>query len=224
MLADLLSQPKADTPIFRSSFLLLRALSISKISILLTRKLSLEDLLVFINSISVIDTDTTCWLLNHIHHSFSCHKQSQVQRINLYTAMIKGARSQQMQLAIISNLADDLMFIFEKHSQIPDEFDFLQQWVVSADIPENSDGVSIWNRDMVNASLRLQGCLLALRMLSFDVPEVFLGFKTSLDKWVQSLRFAMGDETVSWNGISLRLMFANQLFRNYPPAMQLLSQ
>ncbi|KKZ68139.1 hypothetical protein EMCG_06196 [[Emmonsia] crescens] len=195
ILADLLSQRRADTPIFRSSFLLLRALSISKISILLTRKSSLEDLLVFINSISVIDTDTTCRLLNHIHHSFSCHEQSQVQRINLYTAMINGACSQQMQLAIISNLADDLRFLFEKHSQIPDEFDFLRQWVVSADIPENSDGVSIWNRDMVNASLRLQGCLLALRMLSFDIPEVFLGLKTSLDKWVQSLRFAMGDET-----------------------------
>ncbi|OJD28299.1 hypothetical protein ACJ73_00294 [Blastomyces percursus] len=193
MLSDLVSQ--TSTTISRSSFLLLKALSVSKTSILLQRAAASEDLLVFIDSISAIDFDTACWLLNHIHHSFSPHKRSQEQRIELYIAMIQGARSQQIQLFITSNLADELMILLENNSPISTEFPFLQKWVVSADIPKDGDGASIWNRDMLNASLRLQGCFLALSMLSFDVPEVCLGFKTRLDKWTQSLRFAIGDET-----------------------------
>ncbi|KLJ08624.1 hypothetical protein EMPG_15944 [Blastomyces silverae] len=193
ILSDLVSQ--ANTAISRSSFLLLKALSVSKTSILLERTVATEDLLVFINSISAIDSDTTCWLLNHIHHSFSSHQRSQLQRIKLYIAMIQCARSQQIQLSITSNLADELRLLLENHSPLSNEFHFLQKWIVSADIPKDGDGASIWNRDMLNASLRLQGCFLALSMLSFDVPEVFLGFKTRLDKWTQSLRFAIGDET-----------------------------
>ncbi|OJD11200.1 hypothetical protein AJ78_07986 [Emergomyces pasteurianus Ep9510] len=194
ILASMVSQAKTATPIPKSSFLLLRALSISKISLLLVHNSSLEDLLVFMSSISDIDTDTACWLLSHIHYSFSSHKRSQVQRVKFYASMIKGTSSQQIQLTITSNLADDLMLLFEKHSLIPDEFDSLQRCILSADIPENHD-VSVRNRDMVNASLRLRGCLLALKMLSFDAPEISVEFRTSLDKWTQSLCFAISDET-----------------------------
>ncbi|KAL2364309.1 hypothetical protein RJZ56_002740 [Blastomyces dermatitidis] len=193
ILSDLVSQ--VNTTISKSSFLLLKALSVSKTSILLERAVASEDLLMFIDSISAVDSDTTCWLLNHIHHSFSSHKRSQVQRIKLYIAMIQEARSQQIRLTITSNLADELMILLENTSPLSTEFHFLQKWVVSTDISKDGDGASIGSRDMLNASLRLQGCFLALRMLSFDVPEVSLGFKTRLDKWTQSLRFAIGDET-----------------------------
>ncbi|EDN07477.1 predicted protein [Histoplasma mississippiense (nom. inval.)] len=193
LLSELLSQ--ADTPIPRSSFLLLKAISVSKISIMLAQNLALEDLLVFMNSISALDSDTTCWLLDRIQHTFCSHKRSQIRRIEFYIAMIQGARSQQIQLTMTSNLADDLMLLFEHHTQISDEFASLRQLVVSVDIPEDSDGVSLWNRDLANASLRLRGCFLALSMLSSDAPEFALEFKARLDKWNQCLRFAMSDET-----------------------------
>ncbi|EGC46735.1 HEAT repeat protein [Histoplasma capsulatum var. duboisii H88] len=193
LLSELLSQ--ADTPIPRSSFLLLKAISVSKISIMLAQNLALEDLLVFMNSISALDSDTTCWLLDRIQHTFCSHKRSQVRRIEFYIAMIQGARSQQIQLTMTSNLADDLMLLFEHHTQISDEFASLRQLVVSVDIPEDSDGVSLWNRDLANASLRLRGCCLALSMLSSDAPEFALEFKAKLDKWNQRLRFAISDET-----------------------------
>ncbi|OAX82401.1 hypothetical protein ACJ72_03247 [Emergomyces africanus] len=195
ILAEMLSQAKAASPIPRSSFLLLRALFISKTSILLLRNSALDDLFGFMSSISEIDTNTVCWLLSHIHYTFSSHKRSQAQRVKLYAAMIEKTSSQQIQGTITSNLADELTLLFENHFEFPDDFLFVQRWALSADIPENHGSVSVWNRDMANASLRLRGCFLALKMLSFDVPEVSVEFKTSLDKWAQSLRFAISDET-----------------------------
>ncbi|PGH15198.1 hypothetical protein AJ79_02563 [Helicocarpus griseus UAMH5409] len=195
ILADLLSQAKVGSYIHRSSFLLLRAIAASKTTISLVQQFSLEKLLEFIRTVSSTDPDTACWLLNHTHVHFGPHKRSQVDRMKVHISIISTQLPQAVQCAVFSSLADDLASLFENHSQIPEDFNFLQQWVTSANIPNDSNATGMWNRAMADASLRLQGCILALRLLSFKAVEVTSEFISSLNTWVQSLRSAMADET-----------------------------
>ncbi|ODH48059.1 hypothetical protein GX48_05824 [Paracoccidioides brasiliensis] len=195
MLANLLSQAKAENFISKGSFILIRAISISKTTISLAQNSALEGLLGFLNSLSSIDVDTTCLLLTHMHHCFSSHERTKVQRITLYTTMIEDSVPRRVQSAIMRSLADSLESLLETHTYLPDEFSFLRQWARSTDIPENSNCCNIWNRDMVNASLRLKGSLFALQMLSFDDAEIYSVVEMKLNKWNQSLRSAIADET-----------------------------
>ncbi|KAK2802062.1 hypothetical protein FQN51_004972 [Onygenales sp. PD_10] len=195
-LESLMAQASTDTSIPRSAFMLLRALSLSKITISLVQNHTPEELSKFVHSLCTADPDTASWILSHVHSSLSCHKQSEVERINLYISIAKHTYSERVLVAAISNLADDLESIFDNHSQVPDKFQFLQSWASSTDIiPAKEHDSAVRSRDMINASFRLQGCVLALRMLAFDDAEIPSLYATELNKWAQNLRFAISEET-----------------------------
>jgi hypothetical protein len=113
--------------------------------------------------------------------------------VGIYIHIITDAHSQSAKTLAASNLADELeRLFFARQALIAPRFDFLKKWVASTLPLEQSDRYRVWNRDMVNACTRLQGCLLALQLSSLDQVD----FVPNFQKWAQNLRFVIREETV----------------------------
>ncbi|KAK2868039.1 hypothetical protein FQN49_003220 [Arthroderma sp. PD_2] len=191
------SRPNSSTA--RSSSLLLESITFGYLVMGILLNSSLETLAEFIQTVSAVDVDVVPSILKRFHQAFTGHASSRRDRLKLYCHIINEAPSKQAKLTATSNLATELEAIqeaIEVYPQSLDKLDFLLSWSASFDISEG-ENEQVWDREMVDASLRLQGCLLSMNVrcspniLDSD-PKVSVG----LNKLVQQLSFSMRDETV----------------------------
>ncbi|PGH23951.1 hypothetical protein AJ80_02013 [Polytolypa hystricis UAMH7299] len=185
-----------DSPPSRSSSLFLRAVALLSItSFFLSCAIPTEGLSEGILGISNTDTDAGSYLLEHLYERLRPREQWCSQRIKLYISIVEGEFPYRVKRQAIDNLSDELEALLDKAPQIPADFDFLTAWARSPKLPEQTPGGKIWDRDMVNVSMRLRGCLLALQLLSVDDFAPSPPFVVEMNKWIQGLRFAAQDET-----------------------------
>lgn len=195
---DYLLSGKLDSSTSRSSSLLLRALSFSKLAVDLIRDASPNSLAVIVELLSSKDSDAAVWILYRLHTNFK-NRSKQITRIKFYNCIIQGPSVQNIKKAAISNLADEISTFLESDSQTPEEFNLYVEWACSAGFPKQTPDSKIWDREMTNTAMQLHGCLLALQINS--VPSGPLHTQNtllpSINAFNRSLQFAVQDLTVS---------------------------
>lgn len=196
-----------DAPGYRSSSLLRRATRWMELIKRLVQPTKLENMIAYLNVVFSCDPDIGPWLLQRLHQSFRSHGQSQKLRVRIYIYVISGAHPQEAKKVAASNLADDLEQLFARKTLISAEFDFLNTWATSVWPMERLGLGRIWNRDMLNAYIRLQGGLLILKLSSVDQ----VNFRQCFQKWTQNLRFAIQDETVRSVGLFFLVFWIGRL-------------
>ncbi|KZZ95080.1 HEAT repeat protein [Ascosphaera apis ARSEF 7405] len=175
----------------RSSSLLFKAFIHATLIVHLAESLSDEEP-DFLASATVEEIDSCRWVLQLIHQDFGDHDRSRLTRFELYISILDQDSPLELRHVAMSNMANELTAVYSKHKRMPEELQYLATWAEIAEIEEN-DG-QIWDREMCNASLHLQGCLLPLKMT--DAAGVLnILFEHDVSIYAQKLRYAAEDET-----------------------------
>ncbi|WEW57008.1 hypothetical protein PRK78_002467 [Emydomyces testavorans] len=179
----------------RSSSVLIRFFAFDIISLKLLKKSAPEDLAQLVEGISVVDLDAAPWLLHRLHQVFGSYTGVRFDTIRLYICIIEITQSQQLKTAAMSNLAKSLEDVYEKGAQFPSELEFLKDWAKSIDLFTEESGSQLSNREMVNTSMHLEGCLLPLRVESAEGLVNSAAMKINMRRLVQMMSSAMAEET-----------------------------
>ncbi|KAF3482664.1 uncharacterized protein GIQ15_01988 [Arthroderma uncinatum] len=202
------SDPNSSTA--RSSSLLLESITFSYLTMGVLLGSSLEELAEFIRTVSDVDVDVIPSGLKRFHQVFVGHSYSRRDRLNLYCSIITEAPSKQAKLVAISSLSTELEEIQESTDKYPrslDEFGFLQPWLPSFNVLEEEEE-PLWDREMVDASVRLQGCLISLNIRC--TPKILDSdstFAASFKRLIRQLSFSMRDETFPATPILVDVLF-----------------
>ncbi|KAI5286995.1 hypothetical protein KEM54_006317 [Ascosphaera aggregata] len=175
---------------YRSSSLLFKAFLHATLIVHLISSLS-DDEPDFLASATDDEVDTCRWVLELIHRDLGNHVKSRQTRFDLYISIIHQESPLELTYVAMSNLAKELTLLFSTEAVFPEDLQHLAAWAEIADI-EESDG-EIWDRDMCNASLHLQGCLLALRLAG--ARDIRQQYEHHIAMYAIKLRFAAEDET-----------------------------
>lgn len=175
----------------RASSLLRRALSWTAI-LKMFMSGQLEDLGNFFHTVSTVDPDAGRWLLERMQQTFG-DKANKGSLSNLYTHVILGKSPEHVKVAAVLNLATIL----------ETSLDFRREGAEAVDLPleelgkemESEAVAQLWNREMSDAMLRLQGCLVTAKatFCQLQSPEEF---ELELRRWAIKLRSAFQEETV----------------------------
>lgn len=182
----------------RASSLLRRVLSWAEI-LRISSSSRLENLKPFFQAVSAFDSNAGRWLLEKTQEVLGEKEQYRNALLSLYTTIILGRYSEEIKGAAILNLASILEILL----------DFRHDNLKGVDLPwealskqlESDSDAHTRSRDMADAELRLQGCLLAAKINSSQ-GQSLSAYELDLCKWATSLRFAMQEETVSLTRIS----------------------
>ncbi|KAL1953304.1 hypothetical protein VTO42DRAFT_3034 [Malbranchea cinnamomea] len=191
-LLDRFLAPEPQKSTSRASSLLIRALA-SLVTFTRTLKQDSAPGQVYstLEAVSNTDQDAAPAALDRLQGVLESHEPSQAFRIQLYASVIHQTQSHRMRQAAISGLASVLEVIFDKSSEMPEA---LRRLTSLAGVLEQTAADRSGNRDLVNAVLHLQGCILPLRLESREDLSN-LTIQTDLQKLVQRIAFAMQDET-----------------------------
>ncbi|KAI5307098.1 hypothetical protein KEM56_004572 [Ascosphaera pollenicola] len=176
----------------RSSSLLFKAFIHATLIVHLAESLSEEEP-DFLASAAVEEIDSCRWVLELIHRDFGHHAKSRHTRFELYISILDQDSPLELRHIAMSNMAKELTLLYSKESKLPEELQYLATWAEIAEI-EDCDG-EIWDREMCNASLHLQGCLLPLKMAFAGDGNLNILFEHEVSVYAQKLRFAAEDET-----------------------------
>lgn len=152
-----------------------------------------DKLVGFFEVVSDFDSDAARWLLVQMPVRFGGKEQHRSSMVNLCSSVILGQHGQDVKWAAIDNLATILESLLDVEKRdicgisLPCEA-LEKQLQADADVHMRS-------REMADAELRLQGCLLTLRAASMSPSASTL--EKDIRKWVVKLQFAMQEETVS---------------------------
>ena len=165
-----------------------------------------EDFHQLLESVSIVDTDAAPAVLERMQEMLVAHKASEPLRLRLYAAVIQETKSHRIRQVAISALADTLEAVYEKTSEIPHDLEFLH---VLSPVLEQAAADRSGNRELVNAILHLQGCILPLRIKSAD-DLISADVQSQLERLFQAIAFAMQDETVCIRSF-VAVSFANNI-------------
>ncbi|KAK2740916.1 hypothetical protein FQN57_005920 [Myotisia sp. PD_48] len=186
---------KAGPTLPRSSALLLEIIILGFLVTRLLRKSSPEELAQLLETCSKVDSDVVPAALRRLHSEYKDQPSSQNDRIELYYHVIKNIPSKQVKEAAISNLASELEKILDSDAKSLEKLGFLLTLRPVLDGMEKGPN-ELSGRGMVNASHRLQACLLSLDMVS--CPETPLSgslAKGRLDDLVNHMSFSIHEQT-----------------------------
>lgn len=164
----------------------------------LLNKSTAEDITQLLETVAKADSDAAPAILGRLQETLSSHEASRSLRLRFYASVIKGTKSHRIQQIAISALTETLQLVYEKHSDIPDDLCFLKSL---SNVLEQAAADRSGNRELVNAVMHLQGCILPLKVKS-TTDLLSPGFQMDLQKHVRSMAFAMQDETVSFDFLS----------------------
>lgn len=154
----------------------------------------LHDLVNFFQNVSDFDSDAARWLLQRISNTFGRRDQYMSSFINLCSSVILGRHSQDVKWTAIENLANILESVLDVNRSGTEAID-LPCEALERQLKADAD-VQMRSREMADAELRLQGCLLSLRAASMQSPPAS-AFEKDIRKWTVKIQFAMQEETVS---------------------------
>ncbi|KAK2756662.1 hypothetical protein FQN54_005107 [Arachnomyces sp. PD_36] len=182
------------TRTIHSSTLLRKALGLTTLLSLLLGRSDLEASCALLDNISTVDPDASQWILEQCHRCLRDNKPLWSQMIQLYVNILTNPYAESVMTMATSNLADLLESFLDDGPCAAPELDIATMRTELAAIPSEVSQTSIWGRDIVDADLRLHGCILAIQSTS----DQFLGSpqrKASLEMWCHKLRFALREET-----------------------------
>lgn len=162
-----------------------------------------------LESVSDADPDAAPAVLNRVHEMLVSHKASEPLRLRLYASVIQETKSHRIRQIAVSALADTLQAAFERNSEIPEDLEFLKSLSL---ILEQAAADRSGNRELVNAILHLQGCILPLRIKTAEDLSV-ADVQSQLERLLQAMAFAIQDETVCFLTLPLHIAYLMR-FRN----------
>lgn len=153
------------------------------------RLVGLED---FFQRVSDFDSDAARWLLEQTN-KLAQKEYYRPSLLAFYSSVVLGRHAQDVKSTAIENLTSNLETLLE----VPEDIKKIDLPFEALDKQLGTDASAhMRNREMANAELRLQGCLLALRVSSMQ-SQTIPGFEKEIRKWEVKLQFAMSEETVS---------------------------
>ncbi|EEQ31240.1 HEAT repeat protein [Microsporum canis CBS 113480] len=176
---QIISNPQMKSSIIRSSSLFLESITFGYLMIGVLLHSSQEELTKFIQAVSAVDVNVPASVLERFHQAFISHLSSRNDRLKLYCRMITEAPSKRE--AVGGKLG---------------ELSFLIPWSSTFPISEE-DNEPFWDREMVDASIRLQGCLLSLSIR--QSPNALISnsaVAARFKRLAQQLSISIHDETV----------------------------
>lgn len=180
----------------RSLSLLVRFLAFDVVVLNLLQKEAPEALAQLIEATSTTDQDAAPWILNRLHQALRSCTDAQFYAIQLYASVIGLTPSPRLRTEAISNLAESLESVYERHQQLPGELKFLRDWAKGKSFTAEESCEALWDRERSNASMHLEGCLFPLRIQSVVSLEESAQERTSLEKYTRILSAALAEETV----------------------------
>lgn len=153
----------------------------------------LDGLVDFFQIISDFDSNAARWLLAQMQNTFGEREQYSPTLTRLCSSVILGRHTQEVKWAAIENLASILEHLFDAHG---DDIKGIELPCEELEKQLEADGeIHMRSREMADAELRLQGCLLTIKAASMQSPAS--KFERDIRKWAVKLQFAMQEETVS---------------------------
>ncbi|KAF7591447.1 hypothetical protein BBP40_001550 [Aspergillus hancockii] len=187
--------------LFDTSNPLWKSLSTTRASSMLRRSLpwvgvlqmfvsgELEGLDSFIKTVSTFDPNAGVWLLERMQETFGAKEKYRKTLLKLYPSIILANYPEEVKGPAISYLATILEGLLDFHHDKFKDVD-LSWEALDQQINSNPNG-EVWNRDRSDAGIRLQGCLLAAKVISNQGQIT----ETDVRRWATKLRFAMQEET-----------------------------
>ncbi|OJJ47298.1 hypothetical protein ASPZODRAFT_65750 [Penicilliopsis zonata CBS 506.65] len=175
----------------RASSLLRRTLAWAAVLKMMLRGRE-SDLTLFLQALSSFDPNAARWILEELDGLFGEKEAYRVNLLNIYTSILLGDHLEIVRTSATANLASILERLLDyRHDNLKGinlPWDALSERFRSAEETEN------WNREMSDAGLRLQGCLLAVKA-SLSQWQALPDFGSALRSWTTKLRFALQEET-----------------------------
>lgn len=174
----------------RASPLLRRALAWCMTMKMLALRQS-DDLQKFYQGVALFDADAATWIaeqLDEVCHSGKYRKPL----LDLYSSVLLGDHPVSTKTAAASNLASIL-----EEQLFSQDSSALGQGLPCEDLSKSfrpEADIQVWNRHATDAALRLQGCLLAVRVSANRGQPLSL-FQSDIQSWVVKLRSALSEET-----------------------------
>ncbi|GMG25342.1 unnamed protein product [Aspergillus oryzae] len=151
----------------------------------------LDELAPFVKTVSTFDPNAGVWLLQRIQDTIGAKDKYRKTLLQLYPSIILGDYPEDVKGSAISSLASILEDLLDFHH---DNFkDVELPWEELDQHINSKPNGEVWNRDRSDAGIRLQGCLLAAKVISNQAQIS----ETDIRRWATKLRFAMEEETVS---------------------------
>ncbi|EAW14308.1 THADA/TRM732 family protein [Aspergillus clavatus NRRL 1] len=146
----------------------------------------LENSAAFFLTVSTLDSNAGRWVIEQLQNVLGDKERYRNSLLAFYSSVILGEYAAEVKSVAISSLEAILRVVLDSRSS--DVKDINLPWdALHAQI----DTSETWNRDMADAELRLQGCLLTVRAsLNHWKP-----LERDLQRWATRLRFAMQEET-----------------------------
>jgi hypothetical protein len=199
----------------RAAPLLLRALAFFNMSREIIEKTSTAtELCLLLETLSNIDADAGSWLLERLPAALGRHRSSESLRLELYCCAIQASIPFRVKQCAISGLADQLECMHKSSSSVLDG-GLLSMLTSLADPLEKAISDKAGNRDVVNAAVHLQGCIVPLMDSQKDTTA-----NPRLRKLICSLESALRDETVSfWFSRLVIMALKSVVCRSLPPVL-----
>ncbi|BAE58712.1 unnamed protein product [Aspergillus oryzae RIB40] len=149
----------------------------------------LDELAPFVKTVSTFDPNAGVWLLQRIQDTIGAKDKYRKTLLQLYPSIILGDYPEDVKGSAISSLASILEDLLDFHH---DNFkDVELPWEELDQHINSKPNGEVWNRDRSDAGIRLQGCLLAAKVISNQAQIS----ETDIRRWATKLRFAMEEET-----------------------------
>ena len=155
-----------------------------------------------IDRVSNVDPDATQWVLRQCHNRLVYEKGMWAKLMQLYTSILTKDHAECVMVVATSNLADIIESLLgSKFGALPkSDISMVETALVS--LPNRVSQMPSWGRELVDADLRLHGCILAVQSTSLAQQTVSWEITQSLEIWCYKLRFALQDETVRYIPLS----------------------
>lgn len=177
----------------RASSLLRRVLAWTTILKMFTSQ-KLNDLEKFFHTVSGFDPNAARWLLEKMQTVFGGDELHGKSLSSLYSSTILGNSLELVKTAAISNLASILEVLLDSRHDNINGVDL--PWEALGSQIESEAAIQTWSREMADAVLHLQGCLLTVKAI-FSEWQSSADFDSELRRWAIKLRCALQEETVS---------------------------
>lgn len=145
----------------------------------------------FYHGVALFDADAATWIteqLEGFHHRVQYRKPL----ADLYSSILLGDHPVNAKTAAASNLASVLEEPLSPQQGSGHKLDLPFDELTRSFRPETD--IQAWNRHATDAALRLQGCLLAVKV-SANEGQPLSVFQSDIQSWIVKLRSALSEET-----------------------------
>lgn len=148
----------------------------------------------FFNGVAAFDADAANWIIERLQETLGEKETYHKPLADLYSSVIIGDYTSDVKTVAASSLASILEHLLSSQVKSIPELALPCDNLMQNFRPDLA--IEEWNRQATDAELRLQGCLLAIQVISSG-DQNMSAFKSTLHSWAIKLRSALSEETVS---------------------------